>query len=87
MPDVRCINCDEPMHRFGYPADADKHTPSSTACLNTLRGALDDALDLIQRLADNGNAECQEHMRLRRKSGQGMRYPDRWTPRTVYDNA
>ncbi len=32
-----CELCWLPMHRFGFPADWNKHKPSWVACLNSLR--------------------------------------------------
>ena len=80
VSDIRCQWCDEPMHRFGWPADADGHEPHQTACMNTLRGALDDALRLIERKRDQGDPEAREFLRRRAESGQGRRYPEEFEP-------
>lgn len=49
---TRCERCDMPMHRYGFPTDADGHEPSETACFNSMRAALDDALDFVRRCAN-----------------------------------
>ena len=40
------------IHRYAYPTDADGHEPSKAACINTLRGDLDDAIEFIRWVAD-----------------------------------
>ena len=50
----RCVMCGEPMHRFGFPQDADGHEPSATACINGLRGRLEKLEGAEARLRETG---------------------------------
>ena len=78
MPDIRCDECGEPIHRYGYPTDADGHDPSLTACLNVLRATRDELVKIVAKAANRGDDESRWWLRKWVMSGQGMRYPDRF---------
>ena len=54
-----CVMCGEPMHRFGFPQDADGHEPSATACINGLRGRLEKLEGAFREAQDEGQPECR----------------------------